>query len=191
MPVVQHGPWVRRGYSGNIGGGAGGVTSDEGDGLRISPFISFEGGLRAGYTPSDSSVHGAAIAFQLPLYSLLTTGDPDDGAFGFLRFANIDGYITGPQVQNLNTAVGFTVSEFHFMPYVQFGQVDDWYFSAALMKFREEAGWILAPSYTSMKKNSRTISTHATYTLGMGNVADETLIMAGVSLIFEFYRARP
>ena len=191
MPVVQHGPWVQRGYSGNLGASGGAMTEIEGS-AAIAPFFSFDGGMRVGITPNDSSHSGAAIGVQLPLMALLAMGDGDDeGPFGFLQFINLDGYVTGPRISGLHTAAGVTASNYHYMPYLQAGRYDKGYGSLALMIARDPEFVMFAPSYTTVERQGAGSTRHVTITAGVGNNGDETLFMAGFTLIFEFHRVRP
>ncbi|HET9439659.1 MAG TPA: hypothetical protein VFO52_05790 [Longimicrobiales bacterium] len=188
LPVVQHGPWVRHGYSGALGG-SGALVANFEDGPDFGAFINFEGGLRAGFTAHDSSYKGASLGVQLPLVAFLDIDDTDDD-LGFLRFINIDGYFTGPEVGNgLITAAGATVSNYHFMPYVQLGHYDDWYATLAVSLPRESDLFIVAPSYTSVRRAGTHTVSQATITVGAGQGEGESLFfIAGVSIIFEFHR---
>jgi hypothetical protein len=194
MPVVQHGPWVRRGASGAIGGTAG-VAAEYGDGSGVQPFFSFEGGMRAGITPNDSSHRGAAIGLQLPVIALFAdafeTGD--DQLFGFIRFLNADAYITGPTYGATRTSAGVTASSYHLMPYIQAGELDDWYGTLGVILLRESDAVIIAPSFTQVRRNNPTTVSHVTYTAGLGVGGDDVAVILGLSLIFEFHRknARP
>ena len=189
MPVVQHGPWVRRGGSGSIGGTAA-VAADFGEDGSAAPFFSFEGGMRAGWTPTDSSNNGASLGLQLPVVALFADAfeDGTDQAFGFLQFLNLDGYVTGPRLGKHLTAAGLTLSRYHAMPYIQFGKLDDWYGTASLLLMREDNTIIFAPSFTDVRRTGERSVTHLTFTAGMGMGGDEVAFIAGLSLIFEFHR---
>ena len=191
MPVVQHGPWVHRGYSGSLGASGGASTELDGP-ATIQPFFSFEGGMRVGITPADSSHEGASIGVQLPLLSVLAALDAsEDAPFAFLQFLQLEGYVTAPRVGGLHTAAGLTASNFHYMPYVQAGRYDDWYSTVALMVARDPDFMMIAPSYTTVARSSPGTLRHVTLTAGVGTTGDETLFMAGFTLIFEFHRVRP
>ena len=189
MPVVQHGPWVRPGSSGAVGSTAG-VAAEYGEFGSVSPFFSFEGGMRVGITPRDTSYQGVALGVQLPVIALFADAfeSGDDRLFGFLQYLNLDGYVTGPRSGDLRTAVGLTASAYHFMPYVQAGKLDEWYGTLGVIKLKETGAILIAPSYTNLRRvTPRTVS-HVTYTAGIGMGGDDVAFLLGLSFIFEFHR---
>lgn len=186
VPVVQHGPWVRAGASGSIGGSAG-VAGDFGDDTEFAPFISFEGGMRVGLPYKDSTHQGIGLGAQLPLFALLVD-DANSDTFDFLEYINLDGYFSGPMWRERHTALGVVASRFHYMPYVQVGQYDDWFATLAVSVPNEASGILIAPSYTKLRRNTDTWVTQATYTAALRTGQGEAIFMAGISLIFEFHR---
>ena len=169
MPAVQHGPWVRPGLSGAIGGSAG-VAGDVDAAGELQPFFSFDGGMHLGITPEDSTYRGASVGLHLPLISLFANAfNETDAAFGFARFINIDAYVTGPQAKELRTAGGLTVSRFHTMPYLQIGKLDDWYGTLAAMFIRDSGVVIVAPSFTDVRRSGNQTVSHLTFTAGIGS----------------------
>jgi hypothetical protein len=191
VPVVQHGPWVRRGMSGTLSGGAGISANTDG----ASPFFTFDGSMRAAVQTNDSLHTGLSLGVQLPLMAVLAIGEESnvDDPFGFLRLLHFDGYVTGPVINGVNTAAGLTVSEFHIMPYVQAGRYDRDYVSFAAMFVRESDVFIAAPSYTMLRRNGERSSTMITLTAGVGRGDSETVFLGGITLGLEFHgkNARP
>ena len=193
VPVVQHGPWVRPGVSGSISGGAG-VSADFADGAA-GPFFTFDGSMRAAVQTNDSLHTGVSLGLQMPLLGLLVIGeesDPDE-PFEFVRLLQLDGYVTGPVVNGINTAAGLTISEFHVMPYVQAGRYDRDYISLAAMFVRESDVVIAAPSYTWLRRIGDQTLSAITLTAGMGRGEGETVFLGGLTIGFEFHgkNARP
>ena len=186
VPVVQHGPWVRPGSSGSVGGSAG-IAGDFGGEAEFAPFISFEGGIRAGLPYNDSTRQGVGLGVQLPLFALLVD-DANSDTFDFLEYINLDGYFSGPMWGGRHTALGVIASRFHYMPYVQVGEYDDWFATVAVSVPTEANGVMIAPSYTKLRRNTETWVTQATYTAALRTGHGETIFMAGISLIFEFHR---
>lgn len=184
--MVQHGPWVRSGSSGSVGASVG-IGANLADQPELGPFVNFEGGLRAGLTLDDSTHQGLSVGMQLPLVSLLLS-EETDATFGFLEFVNVDGYVTGPRLGELDTSFGITASNYHFMPYVQAGRYDEWYATLAVSVPNDDVGVIIGPSYTSVNRKAPTWVAQATYTAAIRTGARETIFMAGISLIFEFHR---
>jgi hypothetical protein len=191
VPVVQHGPWVRRGMSGTLSGGAGIGASTDGAG----PFFTFDGSMRAAVQTNDSLHTGVSLGLQMPLIALLAVGDASEAnePFGFLRLLHFDGYVTGPVFNGVNTAAGLTVSEYHVMPYVQAGRYDRDYVSFAAMFVRESGVIIAAPSYTMLRRNGDQSLTMITLTTGVGRGDSETVFLGGITLGLEFHgkNARP
>jgi hypothetical protein len=193
MPVVQHGPWVRPGMSGAIGASAAVTGSFDGT-AGLQPFFSFDGGMRAGITPKDSTYDGLSVGVQLPLIALLADAyDESDDLFGFAGFLNVDAYVTGPRINERRTAGGLAISRYHTMPYIQFGELDDWYGTLSVMLLRESDVVIVAPSFTDVRRTGDRSVSHLTLTAGVGRGDGETVFLAGLSLIFEFHgkNARP
>jgi hypothetical protein len=186
MPVVQHGPWVRHGTSGAVGGTAG-VAAEYGEFGSVAPFFSFEGGAHIGITPNDSSYKGVGIGVQLPVISLIAAGDSPEGANELFRYLNFDAYVTGPTTGETRTAIGATGSSFHLMPYVQAGRLDEWYGTLGVILLRDSEGLIIAPSFTQLRRNSSWNVTHVTYTAGVGVGGDDVAVLLGLSFIFEFH----
>jgi hypothetical protein len=168
-----------------------GIGASFADGAELGPFVNFEGGLRAGLTVNDSTHQGVSVGVQLPLVSVLLSDESNAGTFGFLEFVNIDGYVTGPQLGELETSFGVTASNYHFMPYLQVGHYEDWFATLAVSVPSDEAGVIIGligPSYTSLRRKAPTWVTQSTYTAALRMGEGETIFMAGISLIFEFHR---
>jgi hypothetical protein len=193
VPVVQHGPWVRRGISA-AGGGTAGAAAEWNESGQIAPLISFEAGVRAGITPNDSSSAGASLGLQLPLLSLLMELEaPNNDELDFLRFVNLDGYIALPGPRQLHLGAGMTASNLHSMPYIQAGRLDQWYATLAIMFVRESDIVIVAPSYTVVRRQESWWAQHITFTAGYGVSGDERVFMGGLSIMMELHgnNARP
>jgi hypothetical protein len=194
VPVVQHGPWVRRGISA-VGGGTAGAAAEWNESGQVAPIISFEGGVRAGITPNDSSASGASLGLQLPLLSLLLdVGAPDNDELDFLQFVNLDGYIALPGPRQLHLGAGMTASNFHYTPYIQAGRLDKWYATLALMLIHESDIVIVAPSYTVVRRQDTWLVQHITLTAGFGvNDDAERVLMGGLTIMMELHskNARP
>ena len=191
VPVVQHGPWVRKGYSGSVGGSF--VAAHEiGESNRVTPIIDLQGGVRWGFPSGDSTSEGVSIGLQVPLIALLALRDaaaPDDD-FTFFRLLNFDGYIALPAIKGLSPAVGLTRSHFHTLPYVQLGRYDKWYTTQAVLMLEDSESWMWAPSFSWVRPNPGGSRTHLTLSGALAGSGDDRILMGGFSIIFEFARAR-
>jgi hypothetical protein len=193
MPIAQHGPWVRPKLSGSVGGTAA-VAGDLDNDSRMQPFFSFDAGARVGFPLNDTTQHGFSIGLGLPLVAVLADAFRDyDDDWAIVQMLNVDAYgafAAGPET---NLAVGATVSRFHWMPYIQVGKLDDWYGTLGVLKINDTDTYLMAPSFTQVRRNSPGQVTHITFTAGLGTGEDDIALLAGFSLIFEFHRnnARP
>ncbi len=192
VPVVQHGPWVRDGYSGSVGGSAVAVTDFEFDGNRIAPLISFDGGMRWGFANSDSTSDGFAVGLQVPLIAFLVSGQNTGGSFfsDFLQFINVDGYIATRLTNEVDASFGITASSYHTMPYLQFGKYDKWYTTQAFMLATESTDWMWSPSFTWVQRGRGNTRTHFSINGAVATADDDVIWMAGFSIMFEMARAR-
>ena len=189
FPVVQHGPWVQPGMSGAVGatGALVGAVGDDTD-REFAGYLNFDGGLRIGIPIiNESTLQGVSFGAQLPLVGLLwIEGDDDDD---LLTFLNFDGYVSGPNIGHRNSAAGVMLSRYHVTPYVQFGEYDKWYGTLAVTTARENNDlFMIAPSFTQLRRMGRNTVSHVTYTVGYGSTGDERSVVAGVSIMFEFHR---
>ena len=187
-PVIQHGPWVEPGLSGSAGGSAF-VGMETGEGAVAHPWLSIDGGMRIGIVVNDSSHEGVSLGFQLPLVALAAIYDSGGEDNLVLRLINLDGFIALPRMDDLNPAVGITVSSLHTMPYLQVGKYDKWYTTHGLALITE-GGWLYSPSFTAVRVNSPTSRTHLTLSTGLGGGGGDIVWMGGFSITFEFTRAR-
>jgi hypothetical protein len=194
MPIAQHGPWVRPGLSGSVGGSAavaGDVGSDE---SSLSPFFSFDGGMRLGMPFNDTTHHGVSVGLHLPLLGVLAGAfDEQSDDFGVSQLLNVDAYVAAPAGGATSLGVGMTASRYHTMPYIQVGRLDQWYGTLGIMNLNETYTFIIAPSFTQVRRNTEQRVSHITLTAGLGSGESEIAILAGISLIFEFHgkNARP
>ncbi len=186
-PIVQHGPWVRRGISGTAGGTAG-VASDLIGGTAASPYISLDAGVRAGIAEHDSSRIAGALGLQLPMLSIALLTDIEDPV-QITEFVSLDGYVAIPLLSGLHTAAGFTRSSLHSMPYIQIGAYERWFGTLAVMSMHRNDLMLIAPSFTSVERLNRGTVLHLTATVGAGrDHEDETILMFGFGVQFEFHR---
>lgn len=193
VPVVQHGPWVRDGYSGSVGGSAVVVTDFEFDqGNRIAPLISFDGGMRWGFANSDSTSDGVALGVQVPLLAFFVVGENDGDSFfsNLLQFINFDGYIATRLTDEVDASFGITASSYHTMPYVQFGKYDKWYTTQAVVLATESTDWMWSPSFTWVQRGSGNTRTHFSLNGAIASGDNDVIWMAGFSIMFEMARAR-
>jgi hypothetical protein len=193
VPVVQHGPWVRDGYSGSVGGSAVAVTDFEFDeGNRIAPLISFDGGMRWGFANSDSTSDGFALGVQVPLLAFFVVNENDGDSFfsNFLQFINFDGYIATRLSDELDGSFGITASSYHTMPYAQLGKYDKWYTTQAVVLTAESMDWMWSPSFTWVQRGRGNMRTHFSLNGAIASGEDELIWMAGFSIMFEMVRAR-
>jgi hypothetical protein len=156
----------------------------------LAPGFSFDGGMRWGFTANDSATNGLSLGVQVPMIALLAVAETDDGEWTFWRLLNFDGFIATTTADDLNFSFGLTGSSFHAMPYLQLGRFDRWYTTQAVMFINETDSWMWAPSFTSVKRNKGTTATHVTLTGAVGKEDNEVFWMAGVTIMFEFMRAR-
>ena len=189
MPVVQHGPWVRRGLSGSVGGSFIAVRETDASGAP-SPLISFDGGMRLGLTPNDSSTEGASFGVNLPMLSLLALTNAVDENFTPWQLLNFEGYVALPATKNLNASFGLTGSSLHTMPYVQLGKADRWYTTQSVLFISESESWAWVPSFSWVSPRNGYTRTHITLSGGLGSDDNDMYWMAGFSIIFEIARAR-
>lgn len=192
FPVVQHGPWVRPGMSGAAGGTGALIAPVGNDAEGFAGYLNFDGGLRIGVPFNRQTQQGISFGAQLPLTGLLwIEGDDDDD---LLTFINFDGYVSGPMIGGRNTSAGAMVSRYHVTPYVQLGRYDKWYGTLAVTTGRNNTDFFMvAPSYTQLRRLGDRTLAHITYTLGFGGTDSDKSVVGGISIMFEFHgkHARP
>ena len=74
------------------------------------PWLSIDAGMRLGIAADDSSHQGVSFGFQLPLVALAAIYDAGGEDNFVLRLLNFDGFIALPRIDDLNPAIGLTVS---------------------------------------------------------------------------------
>ena len=188
-PLVQHGPWVRPGISGSAGA-SGFLVVGSTDPVEVQGAFNIEGGVRFGMPVNDSSTSGFSFGLQVPLIAIVAAAEGEDDEFNPSRLLHLDGYVATSVRNDLNLGFGLTGSHYHRMPYMQLGGHDRWYTTHAIMVLRENEGWLYAPSFTAISTNGGSSLTHLTLTGGFRPDDPARGWLAGLSIIFEFTRAR-
>lgn len=189
MPMVQHGPWVREGTSGGLLV-AGARTNDIASEDIPSTLIGFDGGIRHGYVPSDSSRPAFAVGAQTSLWALLLLGSTES-AGAALSFMSVDAYMSAPLLSRLGTAVGLTASMEHMLPYIQIGTkspVNGWYSTQAFLLIPDEDLFMWLPSFTKSEQDRRARATHFTIGGGIGSKNSRTYYLFMIGAYMEFFR---
>ena len=185
FPVMQHGPWVREGFSGSIvGSGVALLDDDGGNGGTLG----LDGGVRYGWLSADSTGPGVAVGMQVPFVPLVLLADEPNASL--IELVTVDAYVTGPRTASISTALGLNKSMFHTMPYVQLGSrtfnPKGWYTTQALLFLPDHDAIVWLPSMTwlNAEGNARR-STHITVGGALG--AEEGIALA-IGIVLEFHR---
>jgi hypothetical protein len=186
-PVVQHGPWVEPGLSGSAGASAFMILAP---GEGIQPWGSIDAGIRLGIG-NEVTHEGVSLGLQVPIVAALYAYDTDDESV-IPSLINIDGYIALPKIQDLNPSIGITTNGVYTMPYLQIGKYDKWYTTHSLAFINDEFEdvWFYSPSFTTVHVNGPKSRTLLTFSAGLGKGDDDFILTGGLSIIFEFTRAR-
>jgi hypothetical protein len=170
-------------------------VNEESSGDLPATAVGFDGSVRAGLVPADSSLPALAAGVQTSLWTLLLVAGLDNPLDAF-RVATADLYITGPRNNKLTTAIGGTVGLYHFMPYVQLGSkspvAGGWYTTQAFLVLDDDdldGGFMWLPSITFVSPSSRPRATHFSMGGGIGRKEGRTWYLFTLAAGMEFFRA--
>ena len=171
------------------------LVSGENSGDLPATVVGFDGSLRAGLVPADTSLPAFSAGVQTSLWTLLLVSQLDSPLDG-LRVATADLYLTGPRSDKLTSAFGGRVGHYHFMPYVQLGSrspvARGWYTTQAFLVLSDdelEGGFMWLPSLTFVTQGSRPRATHFSIGGGIGKKEGQTWYTFTLAAGGEFFRA--